>query len=240
MKKLLRTGPGIILLLLFITNFLNGGIQNPKAYFFNLLLSFPGIVIGLSFHEFAHAYVSNKLGDPTPKIQGRVTLNPMAHFDPFGFACLLFCGFGWGIPVEIDNRYYKHPRRDEILVSVAGVFMNLIVAIVFSFASKILIATGDYQMVLGNGWKGILFQIFLYTIMINLTLLVFNLIPIPPLDGFGILTELFNLREKKWYKSVYQNGFLILMIFLLLGIIDAILFPAVNTLYNFMLYHIIL
>ena len=85
------------------------------------ILMLPGIIIGLSFHEFAHAWVSDKLGDPTPRRQGRVTINPLAHIDWMGFLALLLVGFGWGKPVQIDPGYYKHRRRDEFLVGIAGV-----------------------------------------------------------------------------------------------------------------------
>ena len=112
-KNLLRSGSGIILILLLVTNFLDGGLRNPKEYFFDMLLTLPGIIVGLSFHEFAHAFASNAFGDPTPRLQGRLTVNPTKHIDPFGFAALVFCGFGWGIPVQIDNRYYKHSRLNE-------------------------------------------------------------------------------------------------------------------------------
>ena len=91
LKNLLRSGPGIILILLLITNFLDGGLSNPKTYFFDMLLTLPGIIVGLSFHEFAHAFASNAFGDPTPRMQGRLTVNPVKHIDPFGFAALIFC-----------------------------------------------------------------------------------------------------------------------------------------------------
>ena len=93
----------------------------------------PGIIIGLAFHEFAHAAVAFKLGDPTPKMQGRVTINPLAHIDPVGLAALLFAGFGWGVPVQINPSNFKKRRRDELLVSLAGVTMNLVIAIAVSY-----------------------------------------------------------------------------------------------------------
>ena len=110
------------------------GIAN---WFVAELLMIPGIVIGLSFHEFAHAFASDKLGDPLPKLQGRVTINPMAHIDWTGFLALIFVGFGWGKPVEINSRNYKRPRRDEFIVAFAGVLMNLVLAIVFTLILKV-------------------------------------------------------------------------------------------------------
>lgn len=240
MKNLLRSRTGIILLLLLVTSFMNRGLSSPKDYFMNMLISLPGIIIGLSFHEFGHAFVSYKLGDPTPELQGRVTVNPMAHIDPFGFLALMFCGFGWGIPVQIDPRYYKHPRRDEFLVSIAGVTMNLIIAIVFAFLTKLILKFGSFAAVTDGTLVNLLMQIVLQVVIINVILLVFNLIPVPPLDGFSILTQIFNLRKKSWYQVVYQNGFLILMVLLITNIIDLILNPCVFFIYNAIFYGIVL
>lgn len=231
---------GILLVILLMVNITQNGLSNPKTYFLNMLIALPGIVIGLSFHEFGHAFVSDRLGDPTPRAQGRVTLNPLAHFDPVGFLALMFCGFGWGIPVEIDPRYYKHPRRDELLVSLAGVVMNLIVAIVFSFIVHFVYINVPYDKLSDGTLMGTLFNILLQVVIVNVVLMVFNLIPVPPLDGFGIITEIFNLREKSFYYTLYNYGFPILMILLIVGVVDKILNPMVNGVYALLLQYIIL
>ena len=231
---------GALLIILVIVNVAQNGLSDPKTYFFNMLIALPGIVIGLSFHEFGHAFVSDRLGDPTPRSQGRVTLNPAAHFDPTGFLALVFCGFGWGIPVEIDPRYYKHPRRDEFLVSIAGVVMNLIVAVVFSIVVHFIYTNVPYEKLSTGTLTGIGFAMLIQIIFINLVLMVFNLIPVPPLDGFGIITEIFNLRTKPIYYTLYQFGFPILLILLILGVVDSVLNPAVNFMYSMMLQYIIL
>ena len=209
-------------------------------YVMDTLWILPGLIIGFAMHEFAHAWVSDRLGDPTPRAQGRVTLNPMAHFDPVGFLALMFCGFGWGIPVEIDPRYYKHPRRDELLVSLAGVVMNLIVAIVFSFIVHFVYINVPYDKLSYGTLMGTLFNILLQVVIVNVVLMVFNLIPVPPLDGFGIITEIFNLREKSFYYTLYNYGFPILMILLIVGVVDKILNPMVNGVYALLLQYIIL
>ena len=103
------------------------------------LMTIPGIVIGLAFHEYAHALAAYKLGDPTPKMQGRVTVNPLVHIDPLGFIALIFAGFGWGVPVQINPSNFRHRRRDEFMVSIAGVAMNLLIAVVFALIAKALI-----------------------------------------------------------------------------------------------------
>lgn len=231
---------GILLVILLMVNIAQNGLYNPKTYFLNMLIALPGIVIGLSFHEFGHAFVSDRLGDPTPRAQGRVTLNPLAHFDPIGFLALMFCGFGWGIPVEVNSRYYKHPRRDELLVSLAGVVMNLIVAIVFSFIVHFVYINVPYAKLSDGTLMGTLFNILLQVVIVNVVLMVFNLIPVPPLDGFGIITEIFNLREKSFYYTLYNYGFPILMILLIVGVVDKILNPMVNGVYALLLQYIIL
>ena len=156
----------------------------------------PGIIIGLSFHEFAHAWVSDRLGDPTPRRQGRVTINPLAHIDWIGFIMLLLVGFGWGKPVQIDPSYYKNRRRDEFLVGIAGVTMNLILAVLFSLPAKAMIKA--FSGVAVSDLIHSIYLILFYTVMINLVLMIFNLIPCPPLDGWGIVTQIFRLDRYSW------------------------------------------
>ena len=225
----------IILAIMLYMKYRNGAFSNPREWILSMLIMLPGIIVGLSFHEFAHGFVSYKLGDPTPKIQGRVTINPMAHIEPVGFIALLLCGFGWGIPVSIDPTYYKHKRRDELLVSLAGVVMNLIIAVVFTFFIRLLFAAGIEGSDLGD----ILIRIFVQVAIINLVLMIFNLIPVPPLDGFGIITQIFDLRKYDWYYKVYNNGFYILLVLILFGITDRILSPAVSAMWGILCKYII-
>ena len=189
------------------------------------LLTLPGIIVGLSFHEFAHAWVSDKLGDPTPKRQGRVTINPLAHIDWIGFAMLLLVGFGWGKPVQIDPSYYKHRRRDEFLVAIAGVTMNLILAVLFSIPARMMMKafSGGASDLVYN-----IYMIIFYAVSINLVLMVFNLIPCPPLDGWGIVTQIFGLEKYSWWYKVYQYGTWILLALILLNVTDLVLTPLVN------------
>ena len=190
------------------------------------ILTLPGIIIGLSFHEFAHAWVSDRLGDPTPRRQGRVTINPLAHIDWIGFVALLLVGFGWGRPVQIDPPYYKHRRRDEFLVGIAGVTMNLLIAIAFSIPARIMV-----RSLSGAAVSDLVYNFYLilfYTVSINVVLMIFNLIPCPPLDGWGIITQIFRLDRYRWWYKVYQYGTWILLALILLNITDLILTPLVS------------
>lgn len=228
-----RLVPLIIFIILLIGMNIGSIIQQGFLnWILTMLELLPGIIVGLSVHEFGHAYTSYKLGDPTPERQGRVTMNPMAHIDPFGFLCLLIAGFGWGIPVEIDPRYYKHPRRDEFLVSIAGVAMNFITAIVFTLLIKVLYLANPAFLYTSGG--EVLVHVLQYVIYMNVVLMVFNLLPIPPLDGFGILTQIFDFRKYSWYEPLYQNGFFILMLLIIFNVTDFLLDPMISAVYHFL------
>ena len=230
----------VLIIILAFSSFRSGAFSSPMEWLMNKLMFLPAIIIGLSLHEYAHAKVAYKLGDPTPKMQGRVSINPLAHIDWVGFASLIFVGFGWGRPVEINPANFKKRRRDELLVSLAGVVMNLIVAIVFSFIVHFVYINVPYDKLSDGTLMGTLFNILLQVVIVNVVLMVFNLIPVPPLDGFGIITEIFNLREKSFYYTLYNYGFPILMILLIVGVVDKILNPIVNGVYALLLQYIIL
>lgn len=198
------------------------------------ILMLPGIVLGLSMHEFAHAWMSDKLGDPTPKRQGRLTINPLAHIDWIGFAALLLVGFGWGKPVMIDPSYFKNRRRDEFLVGIAGVSMNLILAVIIAIPVRLL--RTNYTSVGPNAFMENVFLILLYAVMINLVLMIFNLIPCPPLDGFGLITQVFKLDRYDWWYPLYQRGTWILLLLIVTNMTGRIISPAVSALMNLLVY----
>ncbi|MCQ2550636.1 MAG: site-2 protease family protein [Clostridia bacterium] len=232
MRNFVKSPLFILVVILVVLNIIEGDFNDPVFWIKEKLLLLPAIVIGLSFHEYAHGLASHLLGDPTPKVQGRLTLNPFKHFDGFGFLALLFAGFGWGIPVMIDPRYYKHPRRDELIVSLAGVTMNFIIAVLFTVLLKVIF-TYNYN------FGGPLLEIMVNIIYINIVLMIFNLLPIPPLDGFGVITQIFNLTKYSWYYPVYDKGFVILLIVVISGVLDKIMIPLISGVYNFLVQWII-
>lgn len=221
----------VIIVVLAFSSLRDGGFNDPITWLSQKLIILPGIVIGLSLHEFAHAVVAYKLGDPTPKMQGRVTINPLAHIDWMGLAALFFCGFGWGQPVQINPFNFRHRRRDELCVALAGVVMNLLLAILFTIVLKVVtMATGNYAMTAGMGQ--IIWYIIYYTIQINLVLMVFNLIPVPPLDGFNIIAQIFNFGQTETYWNIYRYGSWILVAIIIFGIAGMIIAPCVNAMMN--------
>lgn len=217
----------ILIAVLAFSSFRGGAFADPMSWLMTELMMLPGIIIGLAFHEFAHAKVAYRLGDPTPKMQGRVTINPLAHIDPLGLAALLFAGFGWGVPVQINPSNFRNRRRDELFVSLAGVTMNLIVAVVFAVIAKILYMTAG-PVFLSGSLGSILWTMIIYVIQINLVLMIFNLIPCPPLDGFSIVSEIFNIKHTEFYWTVYRYGNWILIALIIFGITGRIITPFVS------------
>lgn len=199
-------------------------------YFIDKLFIIPGILVGFAFHEFAHAKTAELLGDDTAKRLGRVTLDPAAHIDVLGFLMILIAGFGWGKPVPVNENNFKKPGRDNMLVSFAGPFMNLIVAIVFLLIYKaMLILQFDF---LSTYLGSIILRIIDVGVLMNLVLMVFNLIPVPPLDGFHILSGLFDFRGKGIHYKWYEKGRIILLILILTRATRYILLPPVYFLYD--------
>ncbi|SHI92922.1 Zn-dependent protease (includes SpoIVFB) [Clostridium cavendishii DSM 21758] len=157
------------------------------------ILTIPAILVGFTFHEYAHAKVADILGDKTPRFQGRLTLNPITHIDPIGFLMILICRFGWAKPVQINRSAFKDPYKDDLKVSLAGPIANLIVAILGAILYKVYIEifssielSSQVSLVLG------LISIIIKMIYImNVYLFIFNLLPVPGLDGFAIIEDLF-------------------------------------------------
>lgn len=197
-------------------------------YILNKLLILPGIIIGLTFHEYAHAKAASLCGDNTAKNQGRVSLNPLKHMDPVGFLCLLIVGFGWGKPVPINpyNISNHHRKFKEVMISAAGIIMNFLLAVIFAV---ILTAIAQYSpnTFASNAGTYLYYGIF-YVSYINVVLMIFNLIPIPPLDGFNIVAEITSFNETELYYKLLRYGSFILIILLVTNVIDYILTPGID------------
>ena len=206
-----------------------------RTYVIHLLLSLPIILFALSLHETAHGFVASRLGDPTAKNLGRLTLNPLKHLDPIGFICMLLFGFGWAHPVPINSRYFKKPRRDIALTSIAGPVSNLLAAVCFALfygIALLLLNVVAVKVGFPNEKTEMLaehFLIFLYYgISLNVTLAVFNLLPIPPLDGSRIVSAFLPQRLAYFYLKYERIISIVLMVLLLLGVISPVISIATN------------
>lgn len=197
-----------------------------EQYLLQILLLIPAIIIGLSFHEFAHGLAADKLGDPTPRNSGRLTIEPWPHIDILGLIMIFIPPhFGWAKPIPIDPRNFKKPRRDEIIVSFAGPLANLLMAVLFGL---ILMLVVNFNVLSGSE-RGhqVLQQIIAYIIIVNINLFLFNLIPIPPLDGSHILENILPYNKAQKYIQWTQSyGFIILLILVISGAFSYILSPA--------------
>ncbi len=180
------------------------------------LLMLPAILFGFAIHEFWHAYTATLFGDDTPAKQGRLTLNPIAHIDLIGFAMLVFAGFGWAKPVQVNPQAFRNPKRDDILVSLAGPLSNLITAIIFALIIKGLFLSAQQLFTMADYGEYIL-KILVYFVWINLVLFVFNLIPLPPLDGSQILFTLLPERYRSFKEQLLRFGSTILLVLIFLN-----------------------
>lgn len=199
-------------------------------YLLSKLLFLPGILLGISIHEFAHGYTAVKMGDNTPLLQGRITLNPMKHLDPMGFMCLLLFGFGWAKPVMINSRNFKNPRRDDAIVSLAGPAANFIIAFLFMFFMKLADMFLPYTLM-----SQIIFEVLRSTVHINLVLMVFNLLPIPPLDGHHILGSIGGARVWNFYYKYYDHLRFAMLLLIVFRGIGTIIGPVISVLYRFLI-----
>ncbi len=209
----------IIILLLFALGNMNFDIER-------IIYVLPGLILALTFHEYAHAKVADRLGDPTPEAQGRLTLNPLKHLDPFGTLFIVFAGFGWGKPVQIDDRYFRNPARDTMLVALAGPVSNFIQSIIWYFVYGIMLTFAQFHNV-GSLYETLLIMV-LSAASINLSLGVFNLIPIPPLDGSKILRYFVHGKARDVLYFLERYSSIILLVLFMTNITSYIVSPVIN------------
>lgn len=198
-----------------------------------ILLLIPPILFALTVHEFSHAYVASRLGDPTARLLGRLTLNPIAHLDPIGTILLFVAGFGWAKPVPVDARYLAHPRRDMMWIALAGPVSNVLLAILFGSLLRAMVGN-PYLSAIRAG--DALLAMVQYSVSLNLMLATFNLIPIFPLDGSRILTGLLPAHAAERFRALEPIGPMVLLGIILIGnftrfsIFGMLIAPVVTTL----------
>ena len=196
-----------------LTQLLNGG----KIEILGILLSVPCVLIALSFHEAAHGYAAYKMGDPTARNFGRLTLNPIKHIDPLGALCMLLCGFGWAKPVPINTRHFKHQKKGMALTALAGPLTNIALGIIgillYRIAVSCFVASDVFVKIYGGlyihpnandtivAFANALTMLLSYFYYLNFSLAFFNLIPVPPFDGSRVL---FTFLPDKYYFGIMK------------------------------------
>ena len=200
----------------------------------SLLFTIPPVIIAITFHEFAHAWMADKLGDETPRMQGRLTLNPLSHLDPVGSVLLMFAGFGWGKPVQIDTRNFNRNvsvQKGEVLVSLAGPVMNFILAILFAviFDAVYMFASSTF---FASTIGSVIYVLLKECVIMNIGLGVFNLIPLPPLDGSKIFINLFSYNARRWIMEHEQIFYYIFLGIWITGLAGIIISPIINFIYS--------
>ena len=204
-----------------------------REWLISLLVSLPSILIALSVHECAHAWAAYKLGDSTAKYLGRMSINPMRHLDPLGVLCMIFAGFGWARPVPVNSRNLKNPKRDMVLVSLAGPASNILLAFIGLLVLKIISAVGTpllYPLITADptSFEFVALKMLLSFLMLfcqlNAGLAIFNLLPIPPLDGSHLLALI--LPSRIYFKYVQYERYIsfALVLLLVFNVLDTPLF----------------
>ena len=191
-----------------------------------MLLGIPGLVIAMTFHEYAHARAAVSLGDFTPRLMGRLTLNPTANIDPIGLLMLFLVRFGWAKPVMINPSNFRQPKRDDILVSLAGPMMNLFLGFV---AFYVMLLINAHRLDVSQITYTIIQMIFVY----NVNFAIFNMLPIPPLDGSHILRNLLPPDLAYRYQTIERYSILIMIVFIATPILSVVLMPLFRLVYGF-------
>ena len=203
----------------------------------SLLISIPGVLIAITFHEFAHAFVADKLGDDTARREGRLSLNQKDHIDPIGGLLLLVAGFGWGKPVHVDPRNYTRKmsmEKGEALVSIAGPIMNFIIAFLFAIIFCAIYKFASYSFLISTVGTAVL-SIVAGVVSVNIGLGVFNLIPLPPLDGSKIFLPILPYNAKSWFIEHEQMFYFLFLIIWITGIAGRLISPIIGEMTSWIL-----
>ena len=197
----------------------------------------PPLLLALTLHEYAHGYVAYRLGDPTARNAGRLTLNPLSHLDPIGTIAFFFIKFGWAKPVPVNPYYFKNPRQDMLWVALAGPVTNLLLAVASALLLKAMIGTATlipYSPML-EAILVPLYNMLVASVWINLVLCIFNFLPIPPLDGGRILTGLLPEDLARTYASFERYGFIVILLLAFSGVLGTVIFPVIRFANNLLL-----
>ena len=197
----------------------------------------PPLLLALTLHEYAHGYVAYRLGDPTARDAGRLTLNPLSHLDPIGTIAFFFIKFGWAKPVPVNPYYFKNPRKDMLWVALAGPITNLLLAVASALLLRAMIGTATLipESAMLAAILVPLFNMLVASVWINLVLCIFNFLPIPPLDGSRIVTGLLPENLARTYASFERYGFIVILILAFSGVLGTVIFPVIRFANNLLL-----
>ena len=209
-----------------ITSIFQNLRTDPGGTIIYLIMFTVGILFSLIIHECAHGWVALKCGDPTAKMMGRLTLDPRKHLDPIGTICMLFLRIGWAKPVPINPNNFRNYRRDYILVSLAGIFANLIVFLLSTVITVLIYKYAEAQ------WLSYVFQFFLMLAQMNLSLAIFNLLPVPPLDGYRFLDQFVFKGSLSMNRQTMQIIQIIFLVVCISGLLNGLLSTVNSNIFN--------
>ena len=219
-----------VLLILIVMGFLSMS----SAEWLYLLLTLPAVIIAITFHEFAHAFAADRFGDTTARNQGRLSLNPIKHLDLFGFLLMMFAHVGWGKPVQVNpGNFNSNKSRGycEAMISLAGPLMNFVIAVVSCVAYILIVGLAADTFVVSS-IGSIILHLLSILITVNIGLGVFNLIPLPPLDGEKIFRNFLPYKAKEWLNNNYQTLYTIFLMLWFFGVLEVIVAPVISFLSN--------
>ena len=209
-----------------ITSIFQNLRTDPGGTIIYLIMFTVGILFSLIIHECAHGNVALKCGDPTAKMMGRLTLDPRKHLDPIGTICMLFLRIGWAKPVPINPNNFRNYRRDYILVSLAGIFANLLVFLLSTVITVLIYKYAEAQ------WLSYVFQFFLMLAQMNLSLAIFNLLPVPPLDGYRFLDQFVFKGSLSMNRQTMQIIQIIFLVVCISGLLNGLLSTVNSNIFN--------
>ncbi|MGI6638550.1 MAG: site-2 protease family protein [Desulfobulbus sp.] len=202
-----------------------------QALLLQIIILAPPFLFALTVHELAHGYIAYRLGDPTAKEAGRLTMNPLKHLDPLGVLAFIIMKIGWAKPVPVDPRYFRNPRKDMLSVALAGPASNLLLAIASALLLQVLVRFPFLPLAIIQP----LAHMLVASVWINLMLAVFNLLPIPPLDGSKILMGILPPQAAYNYARLEPFGFVLVLVLFYTGVIGKIIMPIIHFSNNLLL-----